>query len=75
MPKINNVMIFPNGNIAVFDKSGQQIPALQNPWLNFKALQKLAKHIAKDKPNIEGSAYIPGNALTEYIQFYESLEG
>ncbi len=71
MSKVRNVMIFSNGVIAVFDESGQQVPKLQNSWLDFQALRKLAEVIVKDKPNVEGSAYIPTSALTDYIRFYE----
>lgn len=31
--KIKEVMFFPNGNTAVFNKKGDQIPALQKSWL------------------------------------------
>jgi len=33
MKKIAEVMFFPNGNTAVFDQEGEQIPELQSPWL------------------------------------------
>jgi hypothetical protein len=29
-----SVLIFNNGNVAVFDKNGQQIPELQSGWLS-----------------------------------------
>lgn len=34
MNKPDSVIIFSNGNIAVFDTEGQQIPELQFSWLN-----------------------------------------
>lgn len=33
MNKVKTVMFFSNGNTAVFDAEGNQIPSLQNSWL------------------------------------------
>lgn len=33
MKKIKDIMFFPNGNTAVFDKNGEQIGELQRSWL------------------------------------------
>jgi hypothetical protein len=30
---IKELMIFSNGNIAVFDEAGQQVSELQKPWM------------------------------------------
>jgi hypothetical protein len=42
MSKVKSVIIFDNGNLAVFDRNGEQMPELQESWLNFEALKKLA---------------------------------
>ena len=31
--KIKSIYFFPNGNTAVFDEHGQQVPELQDSWL------------------------------------------
>lgn len=70
MTKIKSVLIFENGNIAVFDDKGQQVPSLQNSWVNFNALRKLAKAIAKDNPEIKGSFPLSYDPLMDYVRFY-----
>ena len=42
MKKIAEVMFFPNGNTAVFDQDGEQIPELQNPWFRV-AIEAIAE--------------------------------
>jgi hypothetical protein len=76
MSKIDKVMIFDNGNIAVFDSDGKQVPSLQEPWLNYKALMELTKRIAKDKPNIEGTGNLPpvvNRAFHDYLNHFNKL--
>ena len=64
-------MIFDNGTVAAFDAEGQQIPGLQTSWLNFKALQKLAKSIAKDNPKIEGKLPLDYDPLGDYVKHFK----
>lgn len=72
MAEPKQVIIFPNGNIAVFNEAGEQMPELQDGWVDFDYLKKLAKALAgSDDATIEGEEYLPSYYLTEYINFYE----
>lgn len=75
MSKIKNVMLFKNGNIAVFDEGGEQVPKLQGGWIDFEALRELAKVIAKDNPKIEGilpTAFLGYDPLDDYVNHYKT---
>ena len=74
MNKVKHVTIFANGTIIAFDDEGQQIPELQQPWLNFKALQKLAKAIARDDPRIEGKLPLNYDPLGDYVKHFKKRQ-
>lgn len=69
--KATTVFIFDNGNIAVTDQNGEQMPDLQDPWINYDALKKLAEVIATDRPEIRGSFPLKFDPLRDYVSFYE----
>jgi hypothetical protein len=66
----NKIFIFPNGNVAVFDKDGQQMPELQGSWIDFDYLKKLAKVIVRDNPRVEKSNLLGAvrDSLSGYVQ-------
>ncbi len=70
MKKAKSIFIFPNGNIAVCDEAGQQIPELQDSWINFEVLKRLAKVIAKDNPTVEGKMPLTYDPLNDYVELY-----
>ena len=43
MKKVKSVLLFPNGNTAVLDDSGNQIPELQKGWMEI-CLEWMEKH-------------------------------
>jgi hypothetical protein len=67
---VGSVIIFDNGNIAVFDQRGQQIPELQEGWINWNYLKRLGWVIAHDKPRVDGAIPLPGNLLGTYVELY-----
>jgi hypothetical protein len=72
----NKIFIFANGNVAVFDKDGQQMPELQGSWIDFGYLRKLAQVIARDNPRVE-KTNIPGvvrGSLSQYEKYYTDVQ-
>jgi len=51
---VNQIFIFPNGNVAVTDKKGQQMPGYQGSWINFDYIRKLASIAFRDNARIIG---------------------
>lgn len=69
--KVKSVMVFTNGNTAVFDKDGQQIAELQGSCVNYDYIRKLAKLIAKNEinPTIQfGNLYDWRDQLAEMVR-------
>lgn len=46
---IKSVLFFRNGNAAIFDEHGEQIPQLQAPWLNV-----YLDYLKRNGANVEG---------------------
>lgn len=70
MSKLKTVTIFANGNLAAWDEKGKQIPKLQESWINFEALRRLAQRIVKDGATVEGNIPVNHDPLKDYINFY-----
>jgi len=72
--KIKNVMISDNGNIAVFDNNGQQIPELQQSW--FLMIIKLFKekgYTGEELKDVEFTVY-PRCVRLRYLHEYDNWE-
>jgi hypothetical protein len=72
----NKIFIFPNGNVVIFDKDGQQMPELQGSWIDFDYLRKLALVIARDNPrvNMEQILGAPRDSLSKYVKYYRDVQ-
>lgn len=57
MKKLKAVYLFPNGNIAVFDTSGQQVPELQGEYSLEKHRRILLQ--ADNSTTFEGFEHLP----------------
>lgn len=66
--EIKKIMLFANGNTAVFDKNGQQVADLQKSWINFEALQELAAVAVESGCSIVSQ--MPYPYLAEYMQHF-----
>lgn len=62
----NDVIILPNGSVAVFGNDGQQIPEFQGSWINFDYLRDLAQTVAKDNPRVTGMRRMVGAAQDSF---------
>ena len=51
---VNQIFIFPNGNVAVTDKKGQQMPKYQGSWIDFDYIRKLASIALRDNARVIG---------------------
>lgn len=72
IPEANKAFIFPNGNITVFDKNGQQIPELQGSWINFDYLRKFAEVVVKDNVRVTGLKQMTGAAQDSFLAHLKS---
>lgn len=73
-PKVQSIMIFDNGTLAVFNEKGEQIPELQKSWLSFDALKQIAQVMVRDNPEVIGDFPLDYDPLEKYIDFYQKDE-
>lgn len=52
--QVNQIFVFPNGNVAVTNNKGEQIPELQGSWINFDYIRKLASIAIRDNARVAG---------------------
>jgi hypothetical protein len=69
MSKIKSVTFFPNGNTAVFDDAGNQMPELQEAWIRLWA--EHAKNLGHDVTEIE-DIMLPNE---KYARFFKIEDG
>lgn len=65
MKEPKSIIIFNNGNLAVFDDQGGQIPELQKSWIDFDQIKATAKMIASGV-EVEGTCPY----LDDYVRIY-----
>lgn len=63
--QVNQIFIFPNGNVAVTDNNGQQMPHYQGSWINFDYIRKLASIALRDNARVVGR--MPNNYLGDMM--------
>jgi len=65
------VYIFPNGNVAVTNTNGQQMPSVQGSWINYDYLQRLAVIAVKDEPLVTGMRFLDHRAFTSLNAYFK----
>lgn len=70
MKKIKQIIFFNNGNTAVFDSKGQQIPKFQKSWLLMfiEFLQSKGAKVEKTEINL------PDGRRAKYLKKYHNWE-
>jgi len=71
MKKIKSIMFFQNGNTAVFDKNGEQVPELQKGWLLMFIEFLQSKNIKVE--NID-EIILPTGGKVKYLKKYHNYE-
>jgi hypothetical protein len=69
-PQITQVFFFTNGNVAVCNDKGEQVPTFQGSWVNFDYLKRLAKVIAQDSPKVQGLMRLPDPVGSSFSTYY-----
>lgn len=54
LAQVNEIFVFPNGNVAVTNNKGEQMPELQGSWINFDYIRKLASIAIRDNARVTG---------------------
>lgn len=70
--QVNKIFIFPNGNVAVTDNNGQQMPRYQGSWINFDYIRKLASIAIRDNARVIGR--MPDNHLGRLMEMLKKGE-
>lgn len=71
MKRLKSIIFFPNGNVAVFDEEGEQVPELQGSYI----LKLISKAIALGYEVDEHTQInLPNGKEARYLQEYHNYQ-